>query len=170
VTTPSFRRSSDKTTELLQHSPALLRRRVCSHDYAVLVHDERSFRFSVPPNCAKLGAHELRKQVWRYARVVRTAVAWLSHECTRVSFERRALCCALIYQHWWAQPLPLIVPYALVVGELCHESVEDEGQGETGSRVKLYGQCRSYRRWLAVPDSTDLRASAPPPSPKASKV
>jgi hypothetical protein len=85
----------------------------------------------------------LRKLVRRQARVVRTAVVRLSHKCTRLSFERRALCCALTYQHWWAQPLRLIVPYALVVGELCHEPVQDEWQGETGSRVKLYGQCRS---------------------------
>ena len=74
-------------------------------------------------SCAKRCARELRKLVRRQARVVRTAVVRLSHECTRLSFERRALCYALIYQHWWAQPLPLIVPYALVVGELCHKSV-----------------------------------------------
>ena len=60
--------------------------------------------------------------------------------------------------------------YALVVGELCHELVPDEWQRETGSRVKLYGQRRNYRRWFAVPDSTDLRASAPLPSLKASKA
>ena len=37
--------------------------------------------------CAKRCAHELRKLVRRQARVLRTAVVRLSHECTRLSFE-----------------------------------------------------------------------------------
>jgi len=97
------------------------------------------FRFGVPA-VARNGARASCAS-WCAGKRGLCVQQWfrLSHECTRLSFERRALCYALIYQHWWAQPLPLIVPYALVVGELCHKSVQDEWQGETGSRVKLYG-------------------------------
>src|SRR5271157_1280731 len=30
-----------------------------------------------------------------------------------------ALCCALSHQHWWTHPWSIVVPHALVVGELC---------------------------------------------------
>ena len=49
-------------------------------------------------SCAKRCARELRKLVRRQARGVRTEVVRLGHECTRLSFERGALCCAPIYQ------------------------------------------------------------------------
>ena len=70
-------------------------------------------------NCAKLCARELHKVVRRYARVVRTTVVRLGDECTRLSFERAALCCARIHQYWFGPPSPMVVTYALVVAEPC---------------------------------------------------
>ena len=88
---------------------------MCSDDDAVLVQAELLVPVKCFGGCAKLRARELHNVVRRYARAVRTAVVRLGDECVRLSFERRGAICALIHQHWWTHPLPMVVTYALVV-------------------------------------------------------
>ncbi len=67
----------------------------------------------------KLYAREIDKLVRRYAQAVRTAVDRLGDECVRLSFERRGTVLCTEPPGLVAQPLPIVVTYALVVGELC---------------------------------------------------
>ena len=78
-----------------------------------------SFRLGVAAvgrNCARescarccAGKHGLFVQQWLR----------LGDECTRLSFERRGAVLWNANQHRWAQPLPIVVTYALAVAEPC---------------------------------------------------
>src|SRR5271157_1746129 len=97
----------------------LLRCIVCSHDDAVLVAVVCSSRIGVPAiarNCA-------RASCTRWCGDTRGLCAqqWFGWAMNVPGYRSSgaALCCARIHQRWWAQRLPIVVTYALVVAEPC---------------------------------------------------
>ena len=107
----------------------LLRFIVCSHDDAVLVHAERSFRFGV----AAVGRNFARASCARWCRDMRELFVqqWCVWAMNVHGYRssNAVQCCGLIHQHRWAQRLRAVVTNALVVAESWVWLVQDEWQG-----------------------------------------